>query len=881
MKKVTFWMVLFFSIFALLLPQPQAAAKKTFLASRINPHPPVIDGKLTDPAWQHGEKEWGSGFIQRTPEEGKSPSQPTEFKILYDDKNLYIAIRAFDSEPEKIEKRLSRRDLLEGDYVDVQIDSYFDRRTAFAFAVNAAGVKRDKLIANDGGRQDENWDPNWTVNTAVDEMGWSAEMKIPFNQLRFADRPEMTWGLHVTRYIHRLQETSDWNLIPQNASGWASQFGELRGLSKIQPKKQIELLPYSLGKLHFSQQEEGNPFAPGRAGGLFAGVDGKIAVTNDLTLNFTINPDFGQVEADPSQVNLSAFESFFQEKRPFFVEGSNILNYQIMGGDGGFSMDNLFYSRRIGRRPHFAPELSDNEYADTPQNTSIYGALKLTGKTRNGWSLGILESLTGKEQAAIDFSGERRLETVEPATNYFLFRAQKDFRQGDTIIGGMLTAVNRNLGEPNLDTLHKAAFSGGLDIFHSWKKKTYYFSLKTVFSNVSGSKESIQDTQESPVHYFQRPDADHLAYDTEQTSLTGHGGTLSFGKQGGGRLNFSAGVTWRSPGLELNDMGYLRSSDRIMQWVWAGYTIGKPFAIFQRVYLNFNQWKGLDFGGNELFAGGNFSFSCKFKNYWSLGTGINVEGKGLSPNALRGGPALLTTGGWSHWFEIASDSRKKMNFYFGAANYWGVSQSNRFQDAWFGVTFRSSQALSISLAPTYSSNRCELQYVDTVTAGNEPRYVFAAIDQKVFRLVLRLNFSLTPDLSIQYYGQPFIASGNYSQFKHITDPRATAYANRFHVFTADEIAYDENENSYRATEGGNAGNSFNFANPDFKFLEFRSNLVLRWEFKPGTTLYLVWSQGRTQDFSNSNFTLGHDFSRIFSIYPENIFLVKFTYGFDL
>ncbi len=881
MKKLfLLWIVLSLSFLAI-SGQPLTAEKKSFQAQRLNPHDPVIDGKLDDPAWQHIEKEWGGGFVQRTPEEGKAPLQPTEFKILYDDKNMYIAVRAFDNEPEKIEKCLSRRDILDGDYVEVQIDSYFDRRTAFAFAVNAAGVKRDMLVVNDGGSSDGNWDPNWIVKTSIDDRGWSAEMKIPFNQLRFAERPEMIWGLHVARYIHRRQETSHWNLIAQNASGWASQFGELRGLSLIQPKKQIELLPYAVGKLRFSRPQAGNPFASGRNGGLLAGLDGKIAVTNDLTLNLTINPDFGQVEADPSRVNLSGFESFFQEKRPFFVEGSNILNYQIMGGDGGFSMDNLFYSRRIGRRPHAAPQLGENEYADIPLNTSIYGALKLTGKTRSGWSLAILESLTGREQAEIDFLGEKRLETVEPLTNYLLFRAQKDFRQGDTIIGGMLTAVHRDLSDPNLDFLHQAATSGGLDFYHSWRKKTYFFSIKTVFSNVSGSRESIQATQESPVHYFQRPDADHLRYDTERTHLAGHGGTITFGKQGGGNLRFSSGITWRSPGLELNDMGYLRSSDRIMQWLWAAYTIQKPFAIFQRIHFNFNQWHVADFSGSGLTDGGNFSISSKFKNYWSLSSGVNVEGSGLAPNELRGGPALRYPGGWSHWFEIGSDTRKKARFYFGASNYWGSKQSRRYSDVWLGATFRPTQAISISLYPGYSSGKNELQYVDTQASAEGPRYIFAAISQKEFRLVVRLNLSLTPDLSIQYYGQPFLAAGNYSRFKRITQPRAANYADRFHVFTGQELHFSESENAYTVIENNDVASTYGFGNPDFNFLEFRSNLVLRWEFKPGSALFLVWSQGRTEGSNRSDFSLGRDFNRMFGIYPENIFLVKFTYGFDL
>jgi len=862
-----------------MFPQPQSAAKKIILAQRINPRPPLIDGALDDEVWQHEEREWGSGFIQRTPDEGKAPSQPTAFKILYDEKNLYIAIRAYDSEPGKIEKRLARRDILEGDWVEVQIDSYFDHRTAFTFAVNAAGVKRDRLIANDGGSIDENWDPNWTVKTTTDQQGWCAEMKIPFNQLRFADRAEMTWGLYVGRQIHRFQEISDWSLIPNNAPGWVSLFGELHGLHNIAPKKEVELLPYTVGKMQFSQTEVDNPFSRSQAGNLIAGLDGKVAITNDLTLNLTVNPDFGQVEADPSQVNLTAFETYFQEKRPFFIEGNNILNFQIMGGDGSFSMDNLFYSRRIGRQPHHEPDLADDEYMEIPGNTSIYGAFKVTGKTGNGWSLGILESLTGKEIAHIDHQGERRQEAVEPLTNYFLLRAQKDYNKGLTILGGMLTAVNRRLSGTALDFLHQSAFCGGFDFYHCWKEKTYYFSLKTVFSNVNGSREAIRETQESAVHYFQRPDATHINFNVDRTSLFGHGGTLSFGKQGGGHLNFSTGATWRSPGLELNDMGYLRSADRVMQWVWAGYSIWKPFAIFKSMYFNFNQWEGIDFSGQHLFAGGNFSISCQFANYWEFSSGINVEGRSLSTAALRGGPALLFPGGWSHWLNIRTDSRRKLTFECGLSSYWGVSNSSRSREVWGGVTYRPIDAFSISLFPTYSYGQDQLQYVDTIDSNDLSRYVCATIEQDTFYLTIRLNFSLTPDLSLQFYGQPFLSSGKYFQFKRITNPRAAEFSGRFHVYDGDEIACDPVNNVYAVAENG--GLSYRFDNPEFKLLEFRSNLVLRWEYRPGATLFLVWSQGRSNDYSDSEFSLRRDFNRLFHLFPDNIFLVKFSYRFDL
>ncbi len=877
MKKI----LLFLCIILLFLQFANADSpiKKVYVTSNINPHPPVIDGKLDDPVWD--KVTWAGDFIQRNPYEGKEPSQVTAFKILYDDSSIYIAIRADDIEPEKIEKRMSRRDDLEGDWVEVHIDSYFDHRTAFGFMVNAAGVKGDVVISNDGDDGDDTWDPIWYVKTDTDEQGWSAEMRIPLSQLRFGKKLNQIWGLQVIRRLHRKQETSNWQLIPQKASGWVSRFGELQGIKGINAQRQVELTPYTVGRTQRFEREEGNPFATGSLSNLYGGLDGKIGITSDLTMDFTINPDFGQVEADPSVVNLTAFETYYTEKRPFFIEGRNILNFQIMGGDGSFSSDNLFYSRRIGRSPQYDPDTEDEEYLDMPENTTIFGAFKITGKTTGGISIGIIDSITAKESAQLSYLGERREQVVEPMTNYFGLRLQKDYNEGNTIFGGMITATNRSIKNEELNFLHDAAYTGGFVFIHQWIKKTSYFSLKTVFSHVKGSKEAILRTQESSVRYFQRPDTDHVRVDPDKTSLSGHGGTLNFGKEGSSGFRFSGGVTWRSPGLELNDMGYIRRADAIMQWVWANYRISKPFSIFRQISFNFNEWMGWDFGGEQMFKGGNTGMRGEFKNYWNFNLGMNREGEALSTSSLRGGPALRLPRVWNGSLFINSDSRKKLRYFVGTFFFYGDQNDSRVNEFEIGATFRPNTALSLSISPSYEFSMNELQYVDTLDLDAGEKHIFARIEQKTLSLTFRLNLSLTPDLSIQFYGQPFISAGKYSEFKPITDSRAQKYEDRFHRITESEIDYYPDTEEYNVDENLDGVVDYTLENPDFNFLQFRMNLVARWEYIPGSSLYLVWSQGRTEDSSVGDFSFREGMRDLFSVHPHNVFLIKFSYCFQL
>ncbi len=877
MKKIS--LILLIPLFFFQLASADSPEKKTYVTNNINPHPPVIDGKFNDPVW--AKVPWGSGFIQRSPYEGKKPSQETAFKILYDDRYIYVAVMAYDDEPDRIEKRMTRRDDIEGDCIEVHFDSYFDHMTAFGFMVSAAGVKGDFIISDDGDNLDPTWDPIWFVKTDTNEEGWAAEMRIPLSQLRYGKKAAQIWGLQVERNIFRKEETSQWQIIPQKASGWVHLFGELHGIKGIQAQRQIELTPYSVGKMQRFKRQEGNPFATGGLENLYAGLDGKIGLTSDLTMDFTINPDFGQVEADPSVVNLTAFETYYNEKRPFFIEGRNILNFQIMGGDGDFSRDNLFYSRRIGRSPQYYPDTREQEYLEMPENTTILGAFKITGKTKNGLSIGIIDSITARESAEMSYQGQSRLEVVEPFTNYLGLRLQKDYNKGNTVFGGMFTATNRHIRNEELNFLHDAAYTGGFDFTHYWKNKTYYFIFNTVFSQVQGSKQALLRTQESPIRYFQRPDTDHVSVDPDRTSLFGHGGTINFGKGGSSGFRFSGGVTWRSPGLELNDMGYLYKSDLIMQWIWANYRITEPFSLFREISFNFNQWIGWDFGGENIFEGGNIGFWGQFKNYWSFSGGINRQGSSLSTSALRGGPALRWSGAWNSWFSLESDSRKKISYFASAFLSYKDEDDSRINDLEVGISYRPNKALSLSLSPTYTFNLNQLQYITTQDQDDGKKYIFARIDQETMGLTCRLNLSLTPDLSIQLYGQPFISSGGYSKFKRITDSRAQEYTDRFHSFTDDEIEYDPAGENYSIDEDLDGVVDYSFGKPDFNFLQFRMNLVARWEYIPGSTLYVVWTQGRTDTLSLSDFSFTEGMQDLFSIHPHNIFLIKFSYCFQL
>jgi len=869
----------------LLVEFVSAQQVRDYHAVRLKGEPPHIDGALSEKVWD--EAEWSGDFVQFEPDENQPPSQQTAFKILYDNENLYVAIRAFDTEPDKIERRLTRRDNMQGDAVFIGIDSYNDKLTGFAFGVNAAGVKIDTRISNDSDF-DDTWNPVWYVKAKIDDKGWLAEMKIPYNQLRFSDKPKQIWGLEIMRILFRKQETSLWQKVPRGNAGWVSRWGELSGINNIHPKKEIALTPYVMGEVKTSEKEEGNPFATGTNWGYNAGLDGKIAVSNNLTLNFTVNPDFGQVEADPSEVNLTTYETFFQEKRPFFVEGSNIYNFPVSGGGGPSGRDNLFYSRRIGKQPSYEPDVSDDEYVKMPDNTRILGAVKLSGKTQNGLSIGVLESVTNAEKALIDQNGNRHKELVEPLTNYFNTRLQKDFKKGKTIVGGMVTATNRFIHDSTLAFLPSSAYSGGFDFTNYWKQKTFNLVFNLVGSYISGTREAILEQQESSRRYYQRPDAPHLNIDSSLTSLSGYGGSLEGGKIGGGNWKYGGKISWRSPGLELNDMGYLRSADRIQTTVWGRYEIYTPFSIFRNLSFSLFQWSGWDFSGTNLWTGLHIRGQAQFTNYYGTGLSLRRSFNELNRAELRGGPAIVYPGSWSLGFNGESNSTKKLWFNLEGNYEWGDHDYKHSWNVGGGLNYRPFDAFQFSVEPSISNSYEDSRYVETIDTDEGSRYIMASLERSTFVLNIRLNLSITPDLSIQYWGQPFLFSGDYSGFKVVTDPGNRNYNDQFHTFTEDEIWYNAPDNTYQICDPGlNAAGcdpktdpNYSIDNPDFSYYEFLSNFVVRWEYVPGSTIYFVWSQGRSGDNSDGSFDMGNQMQNLFDTKPTNVYLIKFSYRFS-
>jgi hypothetical protein len=852
--------------------------KKICNAYKVTSEAPVIDGNLNDTEWLY--LAWINNFVQHQPYEGKEPSQETGFKILYDNDNIYIAIWAYDTNPDSIERRLTRKDDIEGDMVSIQLDTYFDHRTAFTFMVSASGVKGDAIISNDGEIQDFTWDPIWFVKTSIDADGWNAEMRIPLSQLRFDKEKKQVWGLQVIRFLFRKEEASVWQPVPRDASGWVHQFGELHGISGISPKKQIEIAPYIVASTERFEKEEGNPFVTGKLYRFNAGIDGKIGITNNMIIDFTLNPDFGQVEADPSQLNLTAYEVFFEEKRPFFIEGKNIFNSPLLFYGGDYVQpENLFYSRRIGRNPQSSPAIEEGEYSNVPSSTSIIGAAKLTGKTKNGLSFGVLEAITAKEKAEIDNDGERRFETVEPLTNYSIARVQQDFNKGNTLLGGVFTATNRQIEDSSVNFLNTSAYSGGLDFRHSWKERTYSVMAKTYFSYVSGSQEAMIRAQESSARYFQRPDNNYAILDSNRTSLSGFGGTFGIGKFANGHLRYSANLSWKSPGLELNDIGFISTADQINQSFWIGYFLWEPFSIFREMDLGISQWTVFDFGGNMTNKGLNLNFNTQFRNYWSLNSGTNLSLSGLSNNALRGGSSMLAPSNVVTYLILESDERKKFTYEINTNQSWAGENSSRNQDYGIGLSYRPFNAFSTSLNCNFYLGDRDLQYVKTISAGTENQYIFGSISQNTLVFSMRLNLSITPTLTLQYWGQPFLSSGKYSEFKKISDPHAQLYADRFHSYSPDEITFDETTLMYNVTDED--GLSCSFYNPDFNFKEFKSNLVARWEFVPGSVIYIVWSQGRSGYVPNGKFDLKQDISDMFDTHPHDVFLIKISYRFGL
>ncbi len=834
-------------------------------------HPPKIDGILNDPCWESGN--WSSGYRQYMPAEGAEPTAKTEIKILYDRLNVYVAIRAYD-DPEKIDRQMGRKDNFNGDIVGVCFDSYFDHRAGYEFDLTAAGVKLDILLYNGG--WDTNWDAVWYGEVGFEDSAWVAEMQIPLSQLRYDNKEEQVWGMHSWRWINRNQEEDQWNLMPRDNKNFLHYIGEIHGIRDISKSRKMELLPFSLAKLSTSGKEEGNPFATGREFNVNAGMDGKIGIATNFTLDFTINPDFGQVEADPAELNLSVYETQFDEKRPFFLEGNNILQFNA----GGHL---LFYSRRIGHAPGYIPDLGDTGYAKSPERTTILGALKLTGKTKKGLSVGIMESITQKEMLKISDGNAENTKAAEPLSNYFVARIQQDLNQGNTFFGGMLTSASRFLEDEHLKkSLSREAVTGGLDFEHHWKNRTYFTSFSGFFSHITGDEGSIMLLQESSSRYFQRPDADYVDIDSTRTNISGYGWTFRIGKEGNGRWRYSENINWLSSGLELNDLGFAIVADEIYQNTSVEFIENQPKGILREYAVGLSQSNEWNTGGEHLNSDGHLDFMLLFQNKWRFSTGFLRRSSSLDTRLLRGGPAMRIKGFWHNDYNLSTDMSRKFGLHLTFHYHMYDDKISQFHNISHGIIYRPLNSVRLSADINYDYSKDGFHFVEPdVDEHADKPYVVATLDRKTLGLTIRIDFALSPEFTIQYYGNPYVSMGRYSDFKHILDARANDFEEQFILLENDQIRYDDASDEYAIHLNDPVIPDYTISNPDFNYLEFRSNLVARWEFKPGSTLYLVWTQGRFGNSDISDYAVASNMGRIFSIFPENVFLIKLNYWFSI
>ncbi|WP_297092620.1 DUF5916 domain-containing protein [uncultured Draconibacterium sp.] len=833
-----------------------ASIKRVYYATRTS-LVPKIDGKLDDECWQSVGK-WDGGFIQQQPRQAHAPSQETEIKILYDNKYLYFAIKAFDNEPEKMSVNLGPRDdYTVGDIAGVAIDSYNDKQTAFEFNLTSAGQKVDLMHMGEYG-WDFNWNAVWDGKTSVGDSAWYAEMRIPFTQIRFANSEEHIWGMHIWRYIYRLSEESQWKLIPIDAPAMVYIFGELRGIKDIPYKRNFEVMPYASAK-YIPESNDNNNFG--------FGLDGKIGVTSNFTLDYTFNPDFGQVEADPSELNLTSYETFYDEKRPFFLEGNSILEYNS-------GSDMLFYSRRIGHAPSYEPDYDEEngERLEMPDNTAIINALKLTGKNKKGFSMGLVNSMTARETATVKSADESIKEAVEPFTNFSIVRLKQDFNEGSTVLGGIFTSTVRNIKDENLEFLTDNSMVGGLDFEHNWKNRKYYIAAKSFGSRISGSEESIARLQRNSRHYFQREDADHLTYDDTKTSLSGWGGEFAGGKRSG-KLRVTGELEWRSPGVDLNDVGYLRQADYINQDFDLQYRVNKPKGILLNYSLHLSQGHNWSYGGENLRDNLTTYLRLRFKNYWKFDLVAYKVFNEIDTRALRGGPSLRMDN--RNKFSAALQTNSQRDFFVGLrSDFTRYADDITFENSYtFYLDWRISTRFMLSSSSTYINEQDNSQYVRRTMVNDNYEYVVGNLDRQTFYTTFRAEFFITPELSLQYYGSPYVSSGKYLDYRRVKDSKAKDLAKRYDFLTVqDNLLKDD---------AGNVYHDFSYYDFDFEFQEFRSNFVARWEYKTGSTLYLVWSHNRSNYVDAYNSSLGNSLKDIRKISAENAFMLKFSYWFSL
>jgi hypothetical protein len=871
----------------------------------------TLDGRLDEEAWRVVPAV--TRFTQLDPAEGQPVSERTEVYLLYDEEALYVGARLHDTGP--VSRRLARRDaqIEDSDWLIVALDSYHDHLTAYRFSVNPSGVRRDEVFTSGGnragsttasagviergGQADATWDPVWSAAAAVTDSGWVAEMRIPFGQLRFNPGPSQTWGLQVERRIARKQEQALFAFTPKDQPAGVALYGHLLGLEGIQPPRPLEILPYASGRLLSRPAVPRNasvgfsdPFWSRSDLDAGAGADVKYRLTPNLTLDATLNPDFGQVEVDPAVINLTAYETKFDEKRPFFVEGAEILRFgtSVQGNPEG-GPPQLVYSRRIGRAPQLGLP-ADAAYADVPETTTILGAAKLTGRTAEGWSVGLLEAVTqGESGLVMDTAGLRREVVVEPLANYLAGRLKRDFDAGRISVGGLATAVNRRLdGTTGSTFLRSGAYAGGIDFRAETADRVWSVFGSFSASQIRGSAASITAAQRASARYFQRPDARHLELDPEATSLEGYRAQVDVGKRAGTWI-WNTAVTATSPGYEINDMGFQLNSDRVMLDPNVTYERNRPGRLFRRWSLRFGPDYDFNYDGNLIRQNTYLNFQSQLLNYWTPSVRYTHIAPILSDRLTRGGPLARLPAGDTYGLGLISDPRRA----YSISASWSLTRDRAGMDQTtaslvFGL--KPAPNWSVEVGPELNTMFLPAQYVTTVvdpTAAQTfgSRYVFASLDQTTLGIDTRLNVTFTPALSLELYAQPFLSSNDFGALKELSAPRTFDFLE--YGRDVGTVTRETGAGSRIDPDGAGPASAFRVDDRDFNLHSLRGNAVLRWEWRPGSTLFLVWQQERAGRMGAldakslgrepGTFDLRQDARDLFGTRPVNVLLYKVSY----
>jgi hypothetical protein len=863
----------------------------------------TIDGKLDESAWAKAAPI--TDFRQQNPDEGANASQRTEVRVLYGDRALYIGARMYDTLGARgIRAPLARRDqLLDSngnngsfnslttDKLIVILDPYHNHIDQAWFEINPVGVRGDQFNG------DPSWDPIWQAATQVDSLGWTAELRIPYSQLRFSRDSVQAWGMQIWRYTDRLNEQDMWSFRKKSESGGAMYFGSLNGLGLEPQPHQLEILPYVESRQQFKFAQPGDPYHSSSYTNFSAGADMKYLLTSSLALDATVNPDFGQVEVDPATINLSAYETFYSEKRPFFVAGRNAFDF------GNFSCNfcsntsslDIFYSRRIGRPPQLNPYVGNNaDFAAVPDNTTILGAAKITGRTKGGFTLGVLDALTNRETARYipAGGGAQQSQEVEPLSNYFVGRIKKDLNGGATTIGGAFTSTLRQMDDTVVsERLRRRAEAGGIDFNHTWHQRQYSWIGSVLLSDVAGTSSVIDQTQQSSAHYFQRPDrsvtSDGLfdaKYDPNVTSLKGYGFYTRIGK-GGGNWFWETAQNWRSPGFETNDLSFLDRAD----YKWMNANAGRQWNTPGRWYRNAVILGGgqqqFNYDGDKTDLQSQIYGGAQFLNYWNLRSFVIHHPTVLDDRLTRGGPVVMRTGYNYGDVKVSTDARQRAVFDFDVSVAKGIGSNTHTLSLRPGVALKPAANVFVSLTPSFSADEDAAQYVTTVedptaTAFFGSRYVFAFIKTRTLSLDTRVNWTFNPNLTLQLFAQPFIATGAYSSFREFAAPRTVQkviYGQDIGTITRTPVTATSSAVYTVDPDGAGAAPPFSFGDPDFTFRSLIGNAVVRWEYRPGSTVFFVWTQSRTGSDPNGNFDFGAQRSAIFRDRPTNVFQVKVNY----